>query len=63
MNDELAEFLAQFPTYDLKVTDAGSTVVSKLAYPWMWPVTTIITVVCGLAFPKASAQQSEGNES
>jgi SSS family transporter len=63
MNDELAEFLAQFPTYDIKVTDAGSTVVSKLAYPWVWPVTTIITVVCGFAFPKASAQQSEGNES
>lgn len=52
MSNGLAEFLAQLPTYDLKsVSGADGEVVKSLvptlAYPWMWPVTTLITMAFG----------------
>jgi SSS family transporter len=58
MSDGLAEFLAQLPTYDLKVTDAGKTIIPKLAYAWMWPITTFITIGCGLALKRTQVKNS-----
>ncbi|MDF1862630.1 MAG: sodium/solute symporter [Verrucomicrobiales bacterium] len=58
MTDGLAEFLAQLPTYDLKVTDAGKTIIPKLAYAWMWPITTIITIGFGLALKRTEVKDA-----
>jgi len=50
MNDGLAEALANLPTYQL-VEGESKTIKPVLASAWMWPITTMITVACGLWFP------------
>ncbi|MEM6916398.1 MAG: sodium/solute symporter [Verrucomicrobiota bacterium] len=52
MNDGLADALAQLPTYRLVESEAGNSVKPTLASAWMWPITTIITISCGLLIGK-----------
>ena len=40
--------LAQLPTYRLSAD--GADLVSTFSYVWMWPITAILTFVCGLLF-------------
>ncbi|MEX2580812.1 MAG: hypothetical protein WD342_17265 [Verrucomicrobiales bacterium] len=47
MTDQLAETLAQLPTYELVEGDP-TTIKPTLASAWMWPVTTFLTIGCGL---------------
>jgi len=51
MNNGLADFLAQLPTYEL-VGEEVKSVKSTIASAWMWPITTIITIACGLLIGK-----------
>ena len=51
MTDGLAEALANLPTYQL-VEGESKTIKPVLASAWMWPITTMITVTCGLWFPR-----------
>lgn len=48
MNDGLAEWLSQLPTYRLVEKDGVKSIAPIMASAWMWPVTTIITVTFGL---------------
>lgn len=41
------EWLGSLPSYEL----VGGELKTKLAYVWMWPLTAILTLVCGLAIP------------
>lgn len=47
-----AETLAKLPTYDLNGTGTG--VTSKFCFAWMWPITSIVTLGCGLLFSRRS---------
>ncbi|NNE90842.1 MAG: hypothetical protein HKN23_04275 [Verrucomicrobiales bacterium] len=61
MNESLAEFLAGFPTFELKDPlnpEAG--VQPTLASEWMWPVTTVLTLICGLVVPGRRNQGDGG---
>ncbi len=49
MGDGLAEWLAKLPTYAL-VEGPPKSVKSTLASEWMWPITTLLTFVCGWDF-------------
>lgn len=51
MNDGLAEALANLPTYQL-VEGESKTIKPTLSSAWMWPITTFLTIGCGLLFPK-----------
>ncbi|MAS94196.1 MAG: hypothetical protein CMO55_13450 [Verrucomicrobiales bacterium] len=51
MNDSLADFLAQLPTYEL-VDGETKSVKSTISSAWMWPITTFITIGFGLLFAK-----------
>ncbi len=55
MNDGLAEALSNLPSYELVGDQAKGeplTIKSTLASAWMWPITTFITIGCGLLFPR-----------
>jgi len=49
MNDELAGWLAQLPTYEL-VEGTHKTVKTTVASEWMWPITTLLTMGFGWVF-------------
>ncbi|MBP84819.1 MAG: hypothetical protein CMO61_13325 [Verrucomicrobiales bacterium] len=51
MTNDLAESLSQLPTYQL-VDGESKTIKSTLSSAWMWPITTFLTIGCGLLFPK-----------
>lgn len=55
MNDSLAEWLAQLPTYEL-VEGATKSVKATFASEWMWPITTFITMGLGWVFGKKKTQ-------
>ena len=42
------EWLGSLPTYDLV---EGGGLKARIAYVWMWPLTAILTLACGLAIP------------
>lgn len=56
MSNGLAESLAQLPTYEL-VGDVVKSVKSTIASVWMWPVTTFITIACGLLLGKRDSSK------
>jgi len=45
----LPEIMANLPSY--KLSADGSSISSTFAYVWLWPVTTLLTFVCGLLIP------------
>lgn len=55
--------LAKLPTYVLN--EAGNGIEPTLAYVWMWPVTTIVTLGCGLLWgmiqPKSSGHAASSD--
>lgn len=53
----LAEFLAQLPTYELGEGPEPS-VEPVISFAWMWPATTIITLVFGLVFTRKIRKES-----
>lgn len=55
MNDGLAEWLAKFPTYSL-LDGPPKSVKPTLASEWMWPVTTVLTFLCGWDFRPRETQ-------
>ncbi len=52
MNDGLAEALSTLPTYKLTGEEGSKSIRPEIASAWMWPVTTIITITCGLLIGK-----------
>ncbi len=57
MNDDLAKWLAELPTYELVKGDVLS-VKSTLSYVWMWPITTIITIVFGVMLGRKTSSEA-----
>ena len=49
MNDSLATWLSRLPSYEL-VEGSPLTVKSTIASEWIWPITTLLTIVCGWGF-------------
>lgn len=49
MNDDLAEWLARLPTYEL-VEGTHKSVKTTFASEWMWPITTFLTMGLGWIF-------------
>ncbi len=49
------ETLAQLPTYEL----VGESIRSTLSYVWMWPLTAIVTLLCGLMIPRSANAVSD----
>jgi len=58
MTDGLAETLAQLPTYEV-VEGETKTIRPTLAFPWMWPVTTLLTAGLGWCFGKPKNRQTD----
>ncbi len=50
-------WLAQLPTYEL--TTGGDSVAPTLSYVWMWPLSCLLTLACGLGIPSARPGQTE----
>jgi len=44
-------WLASLPTYAM---NADGKIVTTIAFPWIWPLTTVITFTCGLLIPGKS---------
>ena len=53
------EWLANLPTYTL--TEAGK-VTPTLSYVWMWPITTILTLGCGLVASQPTVKTENPND-
>ena len=49
-------FLGALPTYEL--SDDGQKLSSTVAYVWAWPVTTFLTLLCGLLWPSAKSRSA-----
>ena len=49
------ESLAKLPTYEL----AGESIRSTISYVWMWPVTAIVTLACGLLDSKGGGGERD----
>lgn len=52
-----AETLAKLPTYQLNATGDG--LVPTIAYVWMWPITTALTLACGLLLDRGKKPVSQ----
>ncbi|MCB1076597.1 MAG: sodium/solute symporter [Verrucomicrobiae bacterium] len=47
--------LASLPTYELSAN--GESITSTISYVWMWPITTVITLLCAWLTRKGSSSQ------
>jgi len=55
-SDAINQFLATIPTYNSEIAADGTTSIStKIGFAWLWPITTIVTLVCGVVFPKSKS--------
>ncbi len=65
MTNDLAQWLASLPTYELVgdlAGDAALSVKSTIASAWMWPVTTIITFLLGVVSGFIFGKQGTSDE-
>jgi len=58
MNDDLAEWLARLPTYEL-IEGTKKSVKATLASEWMWPITTFLTMGLGWVFRSRKSLSSK----
>ncbi len=52
-DNAIREALARLPSFNSEVLEDGTVkLIPKLAFAWMWPITTIITIGFGVLFPR-----------